>query len=154
MGHGRVENRKYTYAPLSPVEAGLPYARSTLSCQRTWVEVKDLEEPELEPKSKIRYFLSSFCPREEPRKLKRAAETIRYHWAIENKNHYKKDTCQWVEDDHRHRRARAAQNLAITRNALLAIIPFDEKKNLSSCIEDYQTHPARALKLIQNARPI
>jgi len=59
-----------------------------------------------------------------------------------------------VENDHRHRRVNAAQNLALTRNALLAIIPFDETKNLGSWLDTYQSYPAQALKLIQQARPI
>jgi hypothetical protein len=136
------------------VEAGLPYARSTFECHRTWVDTKDLEVPDLEVRSHTRNFLSSLSPGDDPREQKRAAEVIREHWGIENKNHYKKDTCQWVEDDHRHRRVNAAQNLALTRNALLAIIPFDQKKNLSSWLDTYQSYPARALQLLQQALPI
>jgi predicted transposase YbfD/YdcC len=79
---------------------------------------------------------------------------IRGHWGIENKNHYKRDTCQWREDGHRHRRVKAAQNLALTRNALLAIIPFDEKNTLSSVLDDFGNDRAEALKLILNASPI
>ena len=101
-----------------------------------------------------RYFLSSLNPEEDLEKLTQAAEVIRHHWAVENKNHYKKDTCQWVEDDHRHRRVNAAQNLALTRNALLAIIPFDKTKNLSRWLDTYQSYPARALNLLLHARPI
>lgn len=136
------------------MEAGLPYGRSTFECQRTWVDNKDLEDPDLEVRKNTRNFLSSLSPGDAPEKLKQAAGVIRNHWGVENKNHYKKDTCQWVEDDHRHRRINAAQNLALTRNALLAIIPFDEKKNLSSWLDTYQSYPARALKLLQQARPI
>jgi hypothetical protein len=117
-------------------------------------DLKDLENPDLEARSHTRNFLSSLSPGDDPGKLKRAAGVIRNHWGVENKNHYKKDTCQWVEDDHRHRRVNAAQNLALTRNALLAIIPFDETKNLSSWLDTYQSYPARALKLLQQARPI
>jgi predicted transposase YbfD/YdcC len=149
-----LDNRKYSYAAISPVEAGLPYARSTYQCQRTWVDKKDLEDPDLKVKSHTRYFLSTLNPGDDLRKLSQAAGVIRNHWAVENKNHYKKDTCPWVEDDHRHRRVNAAQNLALTRSALLAIIPFDETKNLNSCLESYQAYPARALKLIRHARPI
>ena len=136
------------------MEAGLPYARSTFECQRTWVDIKNLEDPELEARSHTRNFLSSLNPGDDPRKLEQAAGVIRNHWGVENRNHYKKDTCQWVEDDHRHRRVNAARNLALTRNALLAIIPFDEKKNLSSWLDAYQSYPARALQLIQQAHPI
>jgi len=118
------------------------------------VDSGDLENPDLEVLSNTRNFLSSLNPGDDLREQKRVAGVIRNHWGVENKNHYKKDTCQWVEDDHRHRRVNAAQNLALTRNALLAIIPFDEKKNLSSWLDTYQSYPARALQLLQQARPI
>ncbi|MFT6383121.1 MAG: hypothetical protein ACJAXZ_004626, partial [Akkermansiaceae bacterium] len=53
-----------------------------------------------------------------------------------------------------HRRVNAAQNLALPRNVLLAIIPFDETKKLSSWLDTYQSYPAQALKLLQQARQI
>ena len=118
------------------------------------MDIKDLGDPDLEVRNHTRNFLSSLNPGDDLGKLTRAAGVIRNHWGIENKNHDKKDTCQWVEDDHRHRRVNAAQNLALTRNALLAIIPFDETKNLGSWLDTYQSYPAQALKLIQQARPI
>jgi hypothetical protein len=68
--------------------------------------------------------------------------------------HNKRETCQRVEDDHRHRRVNAAQNLTLPRNVLLAIIPFDETKKLSSWLDTYRSYPARALKLLQQARQI
>ena len=46
-----------------------------------------------------------------------------------------------------------AQNLALTRNALLAIIPFDEDRNLPSLIADYQGRKQLAIELVLNARP-
>jgi hypothetical protein len=58
---------------------------------------------------------------------------------VENRNHDKRDDSVWQED--RHRRINVAQNLALTRNALLALIPFDE------------TRKQLAINLILNARP-
>lgn len=58
------------------------------------------------------------------------------------------------EDDHRHRRINIAQNLALTRNALLALIPFDKELPLSAWFEIYQRHPAKAIKLILHAAPV
>jgi len=78
-GHGRLDNRKYRYAPISPVEAGLPYARSTFECQRTWVDLKDLEDPDLEVRNHTRNFLSSLNPGNDLGKLTRAAGVIRNH---------------------------------------------------------------------------
>lgn len=128
---------------------GVPYTRSTFSVTRDWIDKKELSEGKIEPKKNTRYFLSSLSPEE-----RRAPASIRGHWAVENKNHYKRDTCQWREDHHRHRTVHAAQNLALLRNALLAIIPFDEKTTLSQKLDEYQAHPARALKLIMHGKPI
>ncbi len=72
---------------------------------------------------------------------------------MENRNHHKRDDSVWQEDRHRHRRINVAQNLALTRNALLALIPFDEKRNLPSLIAEYQERKHLAIQLILNARP-
>ncbi len=100
----------------------------------------------------IRHFISSLAA-EPKERLGRAA---RGHWSIENRNHHKRDDSVWQEDRHRHRRVNIAQNLAqnlaLTRNALLVIIPFDEKRNLPSLIADYQERKQLAINLILNAR--
>jgi predicted transposase YbfD/YdcC len=127
--------------------------------RREWIHLKKeerevlkeaLKAGDLEIKTHDRYFLSSH-PAEEAKKI---AEQARTHWSVENKNHYKKDVSLWVEDDHRHRRVNAAQNLALMRSALLAIIPFDEKKTLNDCFGDYDKKPNHAIRLIQKAQPI
>ena len=107
-------------------------------------------QPDVAEACHIRHFLSSLAPADKHK----GTTAVRGHWSIENRNHYKRDTCQWREDDHRHRRVRAAQNLALTRNALLAIIPFDETKPLAHCLDDYHQNPAQALRLILTARPV
>ena len=81
------------------------------------------------------------------------AKKVRTHWSVENKSHYRKDTSQWREDDHRHRRVNTAQNLALMRSALLAIIPFDENETLSSLLETYDKQPQLAIRLIQKSPP-
>jgi len=91
--------------------------------RREWVhlskeERKTLKTADLEIKKHDRYFLSSLSV-DEAREI---AVQARTHWAVENKNHYKKDVSLWVEDDHRHRKVKAPQNLALMRSALLAII--------------------------------
>jgi hypothetical protein len=45
-------------------------------------------------------------------------------------------------------------NLALNRNALLAIIPIDEKRNLPSLIAHHQQNPQLAINLILHARPL
>jgi hypothetical protein len=49
---------------------------------------------------------------------------------------------------HRFRRLNIVRNLARMRNALLAIIPFDEKKNQPSLIADDQDNKRLAIQLI------
>jgi predicted transposase YbfD/YdcC len=129
------------------VTAGLPFARSAVAVRREW-RIKNA--PEAQEKNHVRHFLTSLDPVES----QRIPAAVRGHWSVENLNHYKRDTCLWREDDHRHRRVNIAQNLALTRNALLAIIPFDADKTLSSWFEVYQRHPATAIQLILHAAPV
>lgn len=127
--------------------AGLPFARSAVAVRRDW-QIKNAAETQ--EKSHVRHFLTSLDPAEK----QRIPAAIRGHWSVENLNHYKRDTSLWREDDHRHRRVNIAQNLALTRNALLAIIPFGANEPLSSCFEIYQRHPAKAIQLILHAAPV
>lgn len=127
--------------------AGLPFARSAVVVRRDWRIKNAPEEPE---KSHVRHFLTSLAPDQK----QRIPAAVRGHWSVENLNHYKRDTCLWREDDHRHRRVNIAQNLALTRNALLAIIPFDANQPLSGCFEIYQRNPAKAIQLILHADPV
>ena len=96
-----------------------------------------------------RSFISSLMPDER----ERLGWAARDHWSVENKNHHKRDHHVWQEDRHRHRRVNIAQNLALTRNALLAVIPFDEKKNLPTLIVDYQNRRQLAIDIILKAKP-
>ncbi len=131
--------------PLKPVDAGLLSAHSAIKVRREWVEKTRLDVEHVH----LRHFISSVEALDKER-LGRAA---REHWSIENRNHHKRDDSVWQEDRHRHRRINVAQNLALTRNALLAIVPFDEKRNLPSLIADYQARKQFAINLILKARP-
>lgn len=124
----------------------MPGARCALRVQREWSEKKRPGPT----KSHTRVFLSSLPARDKAR----AASAARRHWGIENRNHHKRDASAWREDHHRHRRPNAALNLALTRNALLAIIPFEQGESLAQFFELYHRHPARALNLILHARPV
>ena len=127
--------------------AGLPFARSAVAVRRDWQNKNSAETQE---KSHVRHFLTSLDPNEK----QRIPTAVRGHWSVENLNHYKRDTSLWREDDHRHRRVNIAQNLALTRNALLAIIPFGPDEPLSGWFEIYQRKPAKAIQLILHAAPI
>ncbi len=132
-------------APISPINAGLQGARSAVLIQRDWEEKKEGGTP----KSHTRIFLSSLRAEEK----ERLTTATRAHWSVENRNHHKRDTSLWQEDRHRHRRPNAALNLALTRNALLAIIPFEQGEPLADFFEFYHRHRAEALKLLLHARP-
>jgi repressor LexA len=120
--------------PIDPANVGLPDARCVLKVRREW---KEAAKPG-EVHEHIRYFITSV---EADRDLY-LGNAVRGYWSIENRNHHKRDDRVRQEDRHRHRRINVAQNLALTRNALLAIIPFDEKHNLPSLIEGYQDDKA------------
>jgi predicted transposase YbfD/YdcC len=139
--------RRGAVAAISPVNAGLPGARSAITVQRDWSEKKDPLSPS---KSHTRFFRASLSVREK----KRAADAVRGHWSVENRNHHKRDASAWQEDRHRHRKPNAALNLALTRNVLLALIPFEQGQPLAHFFEQYHRHPHHALRLILNARPV
>lgn len=127
------------------MDAGLLSAHSAIKVRREWVEKTCPENAHEHTRS----FISSLPPDQ----AMRLGWAVRTHWSVENKNHHKRDHHVWQEDRHRHRRVNIAQNLALTRNALLAIIPFDEKNNLPSLIADYQGHRQLAVDLILKASP-
>jgi hypothetical protein len=146
-GHGRIDTRTAAITAITPVTAGLPFARSAVVVRREW-QIKNA--PEAQEKSHVRHFLTSL----EPDEKHRIPAAVRGHWSVENLNHYKRDTCLWQEDGHRHRRVNIAQNLALTRNALLAIIPFGPDQPLSSYFEFYQRHQVKAIHLILHSAPV
>ena len=133
--------------PISPITAGLPGARCAITVRRDWCEKKAPQTL----KSNTRVFLSSLSVKENKA---RSTQAVRGHWSIENRNHHKRDASAWQEDRHKHRRPKAALNLALTRNALLAIIPFKQGEPLAGFFEFYHRHQREALNLILNARPV
>jgi predicted transposase YbfD/YdcC len=142
-----LDGRHAAVAAISPVTAGLPGARSAITIRRDWTEKKDPLQP---AKSHTRFFLSSLAPREKTR----ATNAGRGHWSVENCNHYKRDVSAWQEDHHRHRKPNAALNLALTRNVLLALIPFEAGQPLAHFFEHYHRRPHHALRLILEAAPV
>ena len=127
------------------MDAGLLSAHSAIKVRREWVEKTCPENAHEHTRS----FISSLPPDQSVR----LGWSVRAHWSVENKNHHKRDHHVWQEDRHRHRRINIAQNLALTRNALLAIIPFDPQRNLPSLIADYQDRRQLAIDLILKASP-
>jgi predicted transposase YbfD/YdcC len=114
--------------------------------RRDWLEKRN---PLLPQKRHTRYFLSSLAQANP-----RAVGAVRGHWAVENRNHYKRDVSAWQEDRHRHRKPNPALNLALTRNVLLALIPFEAGQPLAHFFEQYHRHPNLALRRLLNAAPV
>ena len=139
--------RRAALATISPVSAGLPGARSAITVQRDWSEKLNPLQPQ---KSHTRFFLSSLGTHEKAR----STNAARQHWSVENRNHYKRDASPWQEDRHRHRKPNAALNLALTRNVLLAIIPFEHAQPLAQFFEHYYRYPHHALRLILKSCPV
>jgi hypothetical protein len=81
------------------------------------------------------------------------AKMIREHWSVENRNHWKRDASLWREDRAPKRSARGAKNLALMRNALLAVIPFEKFGSLNDAFEYYRDHREKSVKLIKTAAP-
>lgn len=78
---------------------------------------------------------------------------IRGHWSVENLNHWKRDATYWREDRGPKRNAKGAKNLALIRNALLAVIPFEEFDSLNDGFDYYREKSSESLKIITIAAP-
>lgn len=82
------------------------------------------------------------------------AKIIRGHWSVENLNHWKRDATYWREDRCAKRNPKGAKNLALMRNALLAVIPFEDFDSLNDAFDHYRDHRGKSVNLIKTAAPI
>lgn len=124
-----------------------PGARQLLSLTRWYREKKSTADF----KSETRHYITSL--EESEASHLRLAEIARGHWSVENKNHWKKDATQWREDRGVRRNAKGAKNLALLRNAILAIIPHDSHASLNQAFLHYADHRAEAIRLIKQTTP-
>lgn len=102
-------------------------------------------------KSETRYFITSLS--EGQQSLARLAAIARGHWSVENKNHWKKDASLWREDRGMRRKAKGAKNLALLRNAILALIRPEEHVSLNHAFLHYADHRSEAIRLIIQMPP-
>lgn len=118
--HGRIETR-----------------RTVLSKKLDWLEQKKewpglkavaMVESTREMGKKItgerRYYLCSLTD------VEKVAQTIREHWAIENKQHWILDV-QFGEDNHRARKDSSAANLGLVRRTALNLLQQDTSNKIS-----------------------
>jgi len=146
-GHGRIEQRNLRVAPLDWDISTFPHARQVLSCTRIYSSKQGGED-----KIETRYFITSIEPGN--RTDQQFATIIRKHWSIENLNHWKRDASMWREDRSPLRCAQGAKNLALLRNAALAILPFEQHESLNAAFDHCRDYRGESLKLIKKPLPL
>jgi len=114
-GHGRIEIRE-CWTISSPEY--LVYLRNLSAWKdlQTIVMVKSERRIGQESSTKVRYYISSLAGG-----AKQVLESVRGHWAIENKVHWVLDIA-FREDDCRVRKGNGAQNFAILRRIALNLL--------------------------------
>jgi predicted transposase YbfD/YdcC len=148
---GCIVERRLKVAPIDAQSCGFPHAAQVIEEERSYLHKETGEiltdAKTGQPKIFIRHFITSLRPGEaDGRKL---AELIRNHWGVENRNHWRRDASRWKEDACRLRNPQAAQNFALLRNALLALIP-PESGTMEQIFERYTLSSAAALKLLNS----
>lgn len=145
--HGRIEWRELRVCEFDPDAALFPGARQLVSITRHHCEKKHAGNF----KHETRHFLTTL--REGDASNARLAEICRKHWSVENKNHWRKDATVWREDRSVRRKPRGAKNLALLRNAILALIEPGRHDSLNQAFLHYADHRAEALRLITKTAP-
>lgn len=145
--HGRIEWRELRIASFDLDTALFPGARQLVSLTRWHREKKST----VGFKSETRYFVTSL--EEGKASHARLAEIARGHWSVENKNHWKKDASLWREDRGVRRKAKGARNLALLRNAILALIRPYEHASLNHAFLHYSDHRPAAIRLLIQTPP-
>jgi len=134
--------RKVFAFPIEPMEADFPFARSLIVVRSERTVKKDNKSA-----SENRYYLSSHLP--DRYSLPEWSSIIRGHWGgVEIRNHWKRDVGMG-EDQSRTRNPKALANLALMRNALLAILA-ERRPDISwpEIKEEFQSNRAASLQLI------
>lgn len=117
--HGRVVERHYYLCPVpqspawSTIRAAWPGLRS-IGQVITFTQYRDGHET-----SGVRYYISSLPP-----KVKRFAQAVRSHWAIENSLHWVLDV-SFEEDASRIRKDHGPENFALLRRLATSMIGRD-----------------------------
>lgn len=138
--HSRVEQRIHHILSVEkiPPEYCFPGMQSIIHLQ-SYRQEKG-EEPTVED----RYYLSSLAPSE----IELISKTIRNHWSIENKLHYKLDVT-FQEDDCRIRNRRGAENMAMMKRCVLSLLnQIGGKETTQDKLHRAATDPVYRTKVI------
>lgn len=130
---------------IEPLQADFPFAR-TLIVLRSERTLKKTAASSTES----RFYLSSALPQQyEPDQW---LDLIRGHWAgVEVRNHWRRDALMG-EDGSRSRNPNLLANLALIRNALLAIIPEHlNGRTLPELCESLHSSPARCHAVLRQS---
>ncbi len=146
-GHGRFEIRDITIVAVDTEVSPFPHIAQIVKCTRLYRSTKEGAEPEMA----VRLFGTSH--EYGSKTAAQISKMARDHWSVENLNHWKRDATYWREDRGPKRNPKGAKNLALLRNALLAVIPFEEFDSLNDAFDYYRDHRDKSLKLIKTAPP-
>ena len=146
-GHGRFEVRDITLVAVDTEVSPFPHIAQIVKCTRIYRSTKDGAEPEMS----VRLFGTSH--EYGSKSAAQISKLIREHWSVENLNHWKRDASYWREDRAPKRDPKGAKNLALLRNALLAVIPFERFESLNDAFDYYRDHRDKSVKLIKTAAP-
>lgn len=146
-GHGRYEVRDITVVPIDTEVSPFPHVAQIIKCTRIYCSREEGSEPMMA----TRLFGTSI--KLDAKTVAQIAKIIREHWSVENLNHWKRDATYWREDRAPKRNPRGAKNLALLRNALLAIIPFESFDSLNDAFDYYRADQGKSLKIIKTASP-
>ena len=125
-----------------------PHIAQIIKCTLIYRSTEEGAEPEMA----VRLFGTSH--EYDSKTAARISKMIREHWSVENLNHWKRDATYWREDNAPKRNARGAKNLALFRNDLLAVIPFEEFESLNDAFDYYRDRREKSVKLITTACPV
>ena len=124
-----------------------PHVLQIVKCTRIHRSTKAGAEPEMS----VRLFGTSH--EYGSKTAAQVSKLIREHWSVENLNHWKRDASYWREDRAPKRDPKGAKNLALIRNALLAVIPFERFDSLNDAFDYYRDHRGKSVKIITTASP-
>lgn len=147
QGHGRYEVRDITIAAVDTEVSPFPHVAQIIKCTRIYCSTEEGSEPEMA----VRLFGTSIGV--DVKTIAQIFNIIRGHWSVENLNHWKRDASYWREDRAPKRNPRGAKNLALLRNALLAVIPFESFGSLNDAFDYYRDNRGKSVNLIKSASP-